>query len=938
MKSNFARLAFLPLLALASATQLSAQDKPAPLAAVAKDVNIPHQTMTLKNGLRVIVNTDRKAPVVAVAVWYYVGSRNEPKGKTGFAHLFEHLMFNGSENLPGDFFVPLREVGATDFNGTTNPDRTNYFQTVPTGALEFTLFAEADRMGRLLGGVTQAKLDNQRGVVQNEKRQGDNSPYGLTRYIIPETLFPVGHPYHHSTIGSMADLDAASLDDVKAWFRQNYGPNNAVLVLSGDIDLKTAKPMIERQFGSFPAGPKVVQPKITIPTLPAPVRKVMKDKVASTRIYKLWSLPGMLHKDAVPLEVAGSVLGGLSSSRLDTALVRNEKLAASVGASASMQQGAGSFFVFADVMPGVDPKKLEARLDALIADFVKSGPSADEIQRVNMVTASGQLSGLDSSGGFGGKAVTLARGATFANDPNFFKKELNALAKVTPGQVQKSMQSWLTRPVFTLIVEPGERDGSYAEAKSAPPAKPAASEPERAPNKAMWPAIGALKSLDFPNVERAKLSNGMEVYFAKTSGIPKVQMSVNFNAGYAADPASGLGTHALMLNAMEEGTKTRNSVQIAEETERLGMSLSYGASLDRTSIGMSALKVNLGLSLDLLTDVLRNPAFADGEVARVRDQQINRIAQELSQPAGLVGRVMPAVLYGAEHPYGRSASGLGQKDIVKGLGPDQLRAFHAKWIRPDNARVFIAGDTTLAAVMPLLEKSLGNWKSDGSAKPEKAFNVATPRTTPRIILVDRPNSPQSLIAAGHIVDQLTGRDDLVTLRAANENIGGNFLSRLNMDLRETKGWSYGVRSSIGANEEMVSFNVAAPVQADKTGDSLKAIVSNIKDVLSTRGFTPTELQQTINGNARSLPGRFEGTGAILGGVADIVTYNRPDTYYETLATRYQALTAAEMDAAARKHIDPSKLVFVIVGDAAKVKPQLDGLGMPLEVMPMSAIK
>ena len=332
---------------LASPALAQNVDAPSPpsadpaVAALVDRIDIPFERFTLDNGLTVIVHTDRKAPVVAVSVWYDIGSKDEPAGSTGFAHLFEHIMFNGTENAPGDFFTWLQDIGATDLNGTTNPDRTNYFETVPTGALDRALFLEADRMGHLLGALTQETLDNQRGVVQNEKRQGDNQPYGLLRYYIFENLVPRGHPYYHSTIGSMQDLNGASLDMVQNWFRQNYGPNNAVLVLAGDIDAATARPMVERWFGAIPRGPQAVEPHIDVPTLPAPVARVVTDRIATPRIYRMWAIPGWVNDDSAELQIAGSVLGGLASSRLDNALVRDEQLAVSVSAGAQAFEDLG---------------------------------------------------------------------------------------------------------------------------------------------------------------------------------------------------------------------------------------------------------------------------------------------------------------------------------------------------------------------------------------------------------------------------------------------------------------------------------------------------------------------------------------------------------------------------------------------------------------------
>jgi len=376
--------------------------------ALLRRVDIPHQTFTLDNGLRVIVHEDRKAPIVAVSVWYNVGSKDEPRGRTGFAHLFEHLMFNGSENAPGDYFAPLREIGATELNGTTSFDRTNYFQNVPTTALERALFLESDRMGYLLGAVTQENLTNQIGVVQNEKRQGDNQPFGLVGYRLFETLFPNGHPYSHTPIGSMADLDAATLNTVSDWFRSNYGPNNAVLVLAGDVDAATARPLVERYFGSIQRGPVNNPAEADVPTLPARVDQVMTDRVSNTRLYRSWAIPGMLHEDAEALQVAATVLGGLASSRLDNVLVRGEQTAVAVSAGASPMHRVGIFSIQVDVKPGQDPDAVAARLDQIVADYIRTGPTEDEVQRTVMRAVSSRVQGLEQVGGFGGKAVALA--------------------------------------------------------------------------------------------------------------------------------------------------------------------------------------------------------------------------------------------------------------------------------------------------------------------------------------------------------------------------------------------------------------------------------------------------------------------------------------------------------------------------------------------------
>jgi predicted Zn-dependent peptidase len=919
-------------LALLSTTALAQPQKPAPLPQLAQAVNIPHETFTLANGLRVIVSTDRKAPVVAVSVWYDVGSKHEPAGKTGFAHLFEHLMFNGSENAPGDFFEPLQQIGATDVNGTTWFDRTNYFETVPTPALERALWLESDRMGHFLGAITDANLKNQIGVVQNEKRQGDNQPFGLVEYAQLKALLPSDHPYGHSTIGSMADLDKASLEDVKGWFRQHYGPNNAVIALAGDIDVATARRLVEKYFGAIPRGPQQKAVAVPVPTPAKRIDEVMKDRVATTRIYRSWTVPGLNDPDAVPLDIAASILGGLSSSRLDNALVRGDKSAVRV--SAELQQFAqlGFFEVQMDVAPGLNVAEQAAKLDRLIADFVAKGPSADEVLRASTQDVAGRTAALESVGGYGGKAPTLAEGLLYSNDPAFYKKQLAQYAAATPARVRAAMQKWLTRPMHALVVEPGPR-GAYEESQSVEKAatfapsyyqQPGTQEVGRQP-----PAVGAIKDLDFPEVKRTKLSNGIELVYAQRTATPTTRIVVSFDAGNAADPADKQGVQSLTLALLNEGTRTRNSIQIAEEQERLGANIGFGGSTDRTNANLFALSPNLRPSVELLADILRNPAFAPAEVDRLRQQQLVRIVSEMTQPGGLAQRTLPPLLFGPDHPYGRPSSGTGDAAVVEKLTRDDLAAFHRAWLRPDKATIFAVSDRPLEEVRAVLDAALGDWRADG-APGRKAFGQPIPQPKPRIVLVDRPDSPQSLIYGG-MVTSLKGPDEMIPYLAANDVLGGNFLSRLNMDLRETRGWSYGVNGSFRRMLEAVPYLVQAPVQADKTGDSLAVMIEDMRQFLGAKGITPAEQERTINGFVRELPGSFETASDVLAGMQNNVLYGRSDDYYDTVASRYRALDAAQMDKAIRGVVDPAKFTWVVVGDAKVVRPQLDRLGLPVEV-------
>ncbi|WP_253185760.1 pitrilysin family protein [Novosphingobium sp. NDB2Meth1] len=917
----------------------SAALKAAPVADLVKAVDIPYERFTLPNGLTVLVHTDRKAPVVAISVWYKVGSKNEPRGKTGFAHLFEHLMFNGSENAPEDFFTPLKEVGATDANGTTWFDRTNYYETVPTAALDRALMLESDRMGHLLGAVTQEKLDNQRGVVQNEKRQSDNAPFGLIEYEEFETLYPAGHPYHHTTIGSMADLDSASLADVKGWFRDHYGPNNAILVLAGDIDAATAKAKVEKWFGAIPAGPAVQPVSVPVPTLPAPIVRTVQDRVATTRVYRMWAIPGLDNPDYLPLQVGGLILGGLASSRLDDALVRGAQTAVSASAHADVFAQGGQFIMEADVKPGADPAKVGAALDAELTRLMTEGPTADELARAATSFAASEIRSLESVGGGGGKAATLAEGLLYSGDPANYRKELEAAAKLTPAAVRDALAKWLKRPVFALTVVPGNRTGG-GEARGGDAALPtAAPAPVVAAaaattvdaDRSKIPSGGDVPTLDFPAIERTSLKNGIKVVFARRSAVPVVSVRVSFDAGYAADPKDARGTTSLLLRLMNEGTTSLDSSALARAKETLGASINGVGLPDSTAFELNALVPNLAPSLDLLADYVRHPALDPAELERVRAQQLSTIQSERTDPYSLASRTLYPAIYGPAHPYGYAPTGTGEADVVKKLTRADLAAFHARWLRPDRATIYVVGDTRLADVVPLLEKSFGDWPSNRMAPPVKDFSSPIPTPAPRIVLIDRPGSPQSMIVGGEVI-AAKGTDDTVTLRTANDVLGGDFLSRMNTNLRETKGWSYGVDSAISDRADRLIFRIIAPVQTDQTGPSIRELQGEMTRYLGAKGTTPEETALATQGSARELPGAFETSGAVLEGVAKIETYKRPDNYYATLPARYRAMTPADLDAAARKIIDPSRIVWVVVGDAAKVRPQLDGLGLPVEVM------
>jgi zinc protease len=910
-----------------------ASPQPAPVSALIRQVNIPYQMFTLPNGLRVIVSPDHKAPVVAVSIWYNVGSKFEPRGKTGFAHLFEHLMFNGSENAPKDFDDYLKQIGATDSNGSTYFDRTNYFETVPTGALDRTLFLESDRMGHLLGVLTPTVVDRQRGVVQNEKRQGDNNPYGLVQYHQTEALFPSTHPYGHTTIGSMNDLDAASLDDVKNWFRSHYGPNNAVLVLAGDVDLARARALTAKYFGDLPRGPESVVPPADVPTLDQPRTETIKDRVATTRIYRMWAVPGLNDKDSVALDVFAGVLGGLSSSRLDNVLVRGEKVAVRASANNSSFAQVGTFQISVDVKPGTDPALVARRLDEVTADLIANGPTEDEVRRVAASDVSGTIAGLESVGGFGGKAVTLAEGELYSHDPGFYKKQLATLAGETPALVKAAAAKWLTRPVYSLTVVPGPRD-AYTE--TAAPSRVETGDDTRAVKgtRGDLPAIGKIDDLVFPVIQHAHLKNGIELIYAQRTAVPITQMSISFDAGVAADVPGKLGTQLLTLSMMGEGVPGMDSTAIAEAKERLGANISTGFTADRTTLSLFTPSANLAPSVDLFARIVRDPSLPPADIERVKSQQLSRIAAELTNPNGLASRVVLRLAYGPASPYARSF-GSGDPKAVAALTRDDLVAFQHAWLRPDHAKIFVTSDRPLTEVEAALDARFGDWIATGPAGT-KDFSAPPAQAARKIVLIDRPDSPQSVIA-GVELTPLAGTDELLPYTTVNDSLGGSFLARINMDLREARHWSYGAFGIFSRAEHGVLYSISAPVQADRTGESIVALRNDLTAFVTDKGITPEEFDRSIAGAIRSLPGDYETSGAVLSAMVSNDLYRRADNYQALLPQKYRSLTRAHLDAAARGAIDPKRFVWVVVGDAAKVRPQLDSLGLPVEVVPAASL-
>ena len=898
-------------------------------------LDIPHSTFVLPNGLTLLVHEDHKAPVVSVAVWYHVGSKDEPKGKTGFAHLFEHLMFNGSENHPGEFFAPFEQAGATGQNGTTWFDRTNYYETVPTTALDMALWMESDRMGHLLGAIDQKTLDEQRGVVQNEKRQGENQPYGRVDERMLAQTFPANHPYHHDTIGSMDDLNAASLEDVKTWFRTYYGAANTTVVLSGDIDPATAKAKVLKYFGDIPAGPPVAHQVEWVAPRSTSTRDQMDDRVAQTRIYREWNVPARGERDLTLLDLAADVLGGGKTSRLYQRLVYQDKLVDDVSVGITPFELVSQFVVQADVKQGVDPKKVEDVIAQEWAKFLATGPTAEELVQRQAMGRAQTIRSLERAST---KATVLAEGQVFLDDADAWKRDLAWNQSAKPADVLAAAKKWLSHGDYTRTVVPTATAPKIEEVAGLPaaahtPATPAAkptaqfttvkSDVDRSKGV---PAVASYPDLSFPQVQRGHLKNGIEVVLAERHTIPVVNLSLQFDAGYASDAGARPGTASFTTSMLDEGTATMDSVEIARRRDRLGMNMSTGCGPDACSATASMLKENAAPSLALLADVVRHPAFNAADIERVRAQWLAGIAQEKTQPVGLALRTLPPLLYGEGHPYAIPFTGTGTEAAIKALSADDLRAWQGAWLRPDNVRILVAGDTTLPEITAKLNAAFGDWTPPAVAKGSKSIPEVASQTKPRVFLIDKPGAQQSLILAGLLAPPTTAPNNL-QIQTMNGAFGGVFSSRLNMNLREDKHWAYGAYSVTQEALGQRPYLLYAPVQTDKTAESAAELQKEVKAVVGARPLTSEEIAKIKVNDVRSLPGSYETASAVLSALTSNALYGRPDDYVSTLKARTEAQTDDAVRAAATEIIKPKALTWVIVGDLSKIEAPVRALDL-----------
>jgi len=872
------------------------------------DLRIAHETFTLPNGLTVVVHEDHAIPVVSVNVWYHVGSQNERRGRTGFAHLFEHFFFNGSEHHPHGFREAMDDLGATNRNGTTNTDRTNFFEDVPVSALERTLYLEADRMGWLSGNLSEAMLERERGVVKNEKRQGENRPYGQVWNRIVETIYPYSHPYSWSTIGSMEDLDAARMDDIRDWYDSWYGPHNAVLALAGDITVERARELAERYFGPIKPGKPVARLDTWVPVLDRDIRDVMQDRVPQARVHRVWHLPPWGDAQTHALELFAGVLAGSDSALLNRRLVFERQLATDVGAFVWTKELGSNLVVMATAKPGVDPAELERELDAVIgAALADGGVDAAALDRAKAREFADFARGLERLGSFSGRAAVLAESATYGGDADAYLQRLQNLRDATPASVTTAARQWLQRHHYTLTVNPYPTLAATSETI----------------DRSELPALGTPPDVRFPELQRAELGNGLQLILLERHSAPLVNAALLVNAGNAADPADAPGIGRLALDLLDKGSRQQDAFAIADRRDLLGATFWSSNSLDLSTFSMQALRANLDESLQLYAEVIREPAFPPDMVEIQRKQQLAGIAQEQADPFGSAWRITPRLLYGEGHPYAAPASGRGYVDAVEAIAVDDLRAWHQRWFRPNNATLVVAGDVTMEQLRPLVERHFGDWPA--ADVPTREIATTTSPGRGRLHLVDRPGAAQSVIIAAHLTEP-AGSDDDLAIETVIRNFGGIATSRLNRNLRLDKHWSYGSSGFITTARGPRSFMVVAPVQSDRTLDAMREVRQEILDVAGARPVVGEEFDSIQRNQLSALAGRFATLDSLINAASELVTTGRSPEYWYGYAGNMRELTPDDLARAAKRFIRPGELTWVVIGDLALIEPALRDAG------------
>jgi len=923
MKTTIRFFAFITL-ALASLAPLHAQApaaKPAPL----QIPELKFERYKLDNGLEVILSEDHRLPLVAVNLWYHVGPANETAGRTGFAHLFEHMMFEGSKHVPGSsHFHFLEAAGATDINGTTDFDRTNYFETLPSNQLELALWLESDRMGYLPDKLDQANLSNQQDVVRNERRQTtENTPYGIAEEAIFHNLFPHGHPYYADVIGSHADIQAARLEDVRNFFKLYYAPNNASLAIVGDIAPAKVRQLVEKYFGPLKSGPEVPRVKVTTPPISPERRVIVQDNVQLPRVYLAWLTSPIFKPGDAEADIAASVLGGGKSSRLYKKLVYEKQLALDVAVEQQSLMLESVFQVQATARPGVKPEDLEKAINEELDAFRASGPTAEELTRAVNGIETGTISRLEL---FDGVANLFNRYNHYLGTPDFLAGDMARYENATRESVQVFAEGQLNPNhrvvVYAVSGKPDlgpEVPTPTAEAKDT---TKAGGEPVN--EDASWrekpPAPGSARPLHLPVPEQFKLSNGLTVLYSERPGLPLVAASLVFRRGSGANPIDHPGLAGFTARMLQQGTTTRSATQIADRAADLGTGILTRATIDASRIGTASLTRNFPDILELLADVALHPTFPQSEIDRVRSERLAALVREKDEPFAVATRVFSAALYGPKYTYGYPE--IGTADSLKAVTRDDLLRFWQQNYLPSDAALIVTGNIKLAELKPLLEKQFAGWKPGIAPAP----NMGTPEPSDaKLILVDRPNAPQTTLIFFSL-GVARSAPDYPQLEVMNSDLGGLFSSRINMNLREQHGYTYGAGSFFNYHIAPGPFIVYSDVRTDATAPATTEVFNELRRMRDTL-MSPEELKLAKDSIAQSLPGRFEHGSEAAATFAELYVYGLPLDYFSLLPERLNAVTAEQAQAAAQKYIQPDKITVLAVGDRAKIEGEMKKLNL-----------
>ena len=872
-------------------------------------LDIPNTRFELPNGLTVVVHEDHKAPIVAVNIWYHVGSKNEPPGRTGFAHLFEHLMFGGKSGTQKGWFERMEALGATTMNGTTSFDRTNFFETVPSAALDTTLFLESQRMGHLLDEFSEQVLTTQRGVVQNEKRQGDNQPYHVAEDVITQSVWPGAHPYSHSVIGEMADLDAASIANVKEWFAKYYGPTNAVIVLAGDISSDEARAKVAKYFGDLPPGPPLARQKVWRAARTGEQRAAVQDRVPLARFYKVWNVPEVGTADADYLQLLSDVLDNGKTSRLYSRLVYQDQVAAAVNAQVDLREIGSLFRIEITAKAGVDLTVIEKSFNEELARLLRDGPTAAEVDRVKTARLAGWVRGIERVGGFGGKSDVLAAAVTYDGSADAWQRTITHWRAATPGELVGAGRRWLADGALVINLTP----------------YPTFNASDTGLDRKILPLPGAMQAPSLPPFLRATLSNGLRILCVERHSTPTVELRLVLDAGRASDPAARTGVAALAATLLNDGTQSMASLEFSDRLMQQGATFGVGLDLDATYVSMSALSSRLDAALDLYFDALLHPGFRETEVAREKALAQSALAQTKQSPAAAAMRIALPMVYGSQHAYGALTTAA----TIAALTREDVRTYHQSWFVPNGATLIVVGDTDLASILPKLEARVAGWKR--GQLPQKTLDVQAASSAPVLYLLDKPGAVQSVITANLMAPPRRNDDDLA-IQAMNTVLGGAFTSRLNMNLREDKHWSYGAQSYLSAARGPSLYTARAAVQTDKTGDSLAEMKRELSAIVTTHPVTEEELRLAQGNLTLTLPGRWETASAVASTLGEMTVYGLDDDYYAQYVPRVQSLTVADASRGAARVIKPNALVWVVVGDRTKIEPDLRSRGIEVRIV------